>query len=94
MRIDTIENFINEVSSKNNYMRKLHRIQTTQSYQYFSTYINRIPEVLKQYDLNVNFDEQNGQIIFDQETNVGDVLHLFADDYVRRYISNRPDVMN
>ncbi|MBF8982592.1 hypothetical protein IZY60_03475 [Lutibacter sp. B2] len=93
MRIDTIERFINEVSGKNNYMRKLHKIQTTQSYQYFYNNITRIPEVLRQYNLNVNFDEQNRWIIFDEETDVGDVLHLFADDYVRRYISERDDVM-
>ena len=35
MREDTIAEFINQVSGKNNYMRKLHKIQTTQSYQYF-----------------------------------------------------------
>lgn len=93
MRADTIESFISEVSGKNNYMRKLHKIQTTQSYQYFRNNITRIPEVLKQYNLNVNFDEQNGQIIYDDETDVGDVLHLFADDYVRRYISERDDVI-
>lgn len=94
MKEETIENFIEEVSSKNNYMRKLHKIQTTQSYQYFKNNITRIPDVLTKYNLNVNFDEQNGQIIFDNETDVGDVLHLFADDYVKRYISERDDVMN
>lgn len=93
MREDTIDTFINDVSSKNNYMRKLHKIQTTQSYQYFQNNINKIPDVLRQYDLNVNFDAVNGQIIFDEETDVGDVLHLFADDYVRRYISERDDVI-
>lgn len=93
MRADTIDSFISEVSNKNNYMRKLHKIQTTQSYQYFYNNIARIPDVLRQYNLNVNFDEQNGQIIFDEDTDVGDVLHLFADDYVRRYISERDDVM-
>ncbi|MBU3176500.1 hypothetical protein KPL47_08950 [Clostridium estertheticum] len=70
MRIDTIDRFIDEVSGKNNYMRKLHKIQTTKSYQYFRDNITKIPEVLAQYDLNVNFDEQNGQIIFDEETNI------------------------
>lgn len=94
MREDTIGNFLNEVSTKNNYMRKLHKIQTTQSYQYFYNNINRIPEVLRQYELTVNFDEANNQIIFDEETDVGDVLHLFADDYVKRYISERDDVIN
>lgn len=94
MREDTIESFINEISGKNNYMRKLHKIQTSQSYQYFYNNINRIPDVLRQYNLNVNFDEESGQIIFDEETDVGDVLHLLADDYVRRYISERDDVMN
>lgn len=94
MRADTIENFINEVSQKNNYMRKLHKIQTTQSYQYFQNNIRSIPEVLGLYNLNVNFDEENGQIIFDDETDIGDVLHLFADDYVKRYISRIDDVIN
>ncbi|NFN18561.1 DUF4868 domain-containing protein [Clostridium botulinum] len=94
MREETIEEFINQVSGKNNYMRKLHKIQTTQSYQYFQRNIDRIPEVLRQYDLNVNFDAENGQIIFDEETDVVDVLHLFADDYVKRYISERDDVIN
>lgn len=94
MRDDTINEFINKVSGKNNYMRKLHKIQTTQSYQYFHQNIDIIPEVLNQYGLNINFDEQNGQIIFDEETDVGDVLHLFADDYVRRYISRIDDVIN
>lgn len=93
MREDTIAEFINEVSGKNNYMRKLHKIHTTQSYQYFHQNIDIIPEVLNQYGLNINFDEQNGQIIFDEETDVGDVLHLFADDYVRRHISRRDDVI-
>lgn len=94
MRDDTINEFINKVSGKNNYMRKLHKIQTTQSYQYFHQNIDIIPEVLNQYGLNINFDEQNGQIVFDEETDVGDVLHLFADDYVRRYISRIDDVIN
>lgn len=93
MRQDTIEEFINQVSGKNNYMRKLHKIQTTQSYQYFHNNIAKIPDVLNQYDLNVNFDEDTGQIIFDEETDVVDVLHLFADDYVKRYISERDDMM-
>lgn len=94
MREDTIAEFINQVSGKNNYMRKLHKIQTTQSYQYFHQNIDIIPDVLNQYGLNINFDEQNGQIVFDEETDVGDVLHLFADDYVRRHISRRDDVIN
>lgn len=94
MREDTIAEFINQVSGKNNYMRKLHKIQTTQSYQYFHQNIDIIPDVLNQYGLNINFDEQNGQIVFDEETYVGDVLHLFADDYVRRHISRRDDVIN
>lgn len=94
MREDTIDTFINEISTKNNYMRKLHKIQTTQSYQYFYNNITKIPDVLTQYNLNVNFDAQNGEIIFDEDTDVGDVLHLLADDYVRRYISERDDVMN
>ena len=94
MREDTIAEFINQVSGKNNYMRKLHKIQTTQSYQYFHQNIDIIPEILNQYGLNINFDEQNGQIVFDEETDVGDVLHLFADDYVRRHISRRDDVIN
>ncbi len=94
MSADTIDNFINEVSSKNSYMRKLHKIQTNQSYQYFQNNIARIPGVLRQYNLNVNFDELNNQIIFDEDTDVGDVLHLLADDYVKRYISERDDVMN
>lgn len=93
MQEDTIIDFLNEVSGKNTYMRKLHKIQTTQSYQYFYNNIERVPEVLRQYNLNVNFDEINGQIIFDEDTDVGDVLHLFADDYVRRYISERDDVI-
>lgn len=93
MREDTIIDFLNEVSSKNTYMRKLHKIQTTQSYQYFYNNIDRIPEVLRQYELDVNFDVENGQIIFDEETDVGDVLHLFADDYIKRYISERDDVI-
>lgn len=93
MREDTIIDFMNEVSTKNNHMRKLHKIQTTQSYQYFYNNIVRVPEVLRQYNLNVNFDEANGQIIFDENTDVGDVLHLFADDYVKRYISERDDVI-
>ena len=94
MREDTIGEFINQVSGKNNYMRKLHKIQTTQSYQYFHQNIDIIPEILNQYGLNINFDEQNGQLVFDEETDVGDVLHLFADDYVRRHISRRDDVIN
>ena len=94
MREDTIAEFINQVSGKNNYMRKLHKIHTTQSYQYFHQNIDIIPDVLNQYGLNINFDEQNGQIVFDEETDVGDVLHLFADDYVRRHISRRDDVIN
>lgn len=94
MRDDTINEFINQVSGKNNYMRKLHKIQTTQSYQYVQQNINRIPEVLNQYGLSIHFDEENGQIIFDEETDVVDVLHLFADDYVRRYISGTDDVIN
>ena len=94
MREDTIAEFINQVSGKNNYMRKLHKIQTTQSYQYFHQNIDIIPDVLNQYGLNINFNEQNGQIVFDEETDVGDVLHLFADDYVRRHISRRDDVIN
>ena len=94
MREDTIAEFINQVSGKNNYMRKLHKIQTTQSYQYFHQNIDIIPDVLNQYGLNINFEEQNGQIVFDEETDVGDVLHLFADDYVRRHISRRDDVIN
>lgn len=93
MRINTIESFINEVAKKKNYMRKLHKIQTTGAYQYFQNNITKIPEVLRKYSLNVSFDEHNGQIIFDEETDVGDVLHLFADDYVKRYISERDDVM-
>ena len=93
MKEDTIIDFLNKVSSKNTYMRKLHKIQTTQSYQYFHNNIERIPEVLRQYELNVNFDLENGQIIFDEETDVGDVLHLFADDYIKRYISERDDVI-
>lgn len=93
MREDTIDVFINQIVGKNNYMRKLHKIQTTQSYQYVHQNINRIPEVLNLYGLTINFDEENGQIIFDDETDVVDVLHLFADDYVRRYISERDDVM-
>lgn len=93
MREDTIIDFMTEVSAKNTHMRKLHKIQTTQSYQYFYNNIGRVPEVLRQYNLNVNFDEVNGQIIFDEDTDVGDVLHLFADDYVRRYISERDDVI-
>lgn len=93
MREDTIEGFINQIIGKNNYMRKLHKIQTTQSYQYVHQNINRIPEVLNLYGLTINFDEENGQIIFDDETDVVDVLHLFADDYVRRYISEKDDVM-
>lgn len=93
MREDTIIDFMNEVSTKNNHMRKLHKIQTTQSYQYFYNNIVRVPEVLRQYNLNVNFDAVNGQIIFDENTDVGDVLHLFADDYVKRYISERDDVI-
>ncbi|MGL6186364.1 MAG: Kiwa anti-phage protein KwaB-like domain-containing protein [Clostridium chrysemydis] len=93
MREDTIEGFITQVMGKNNYMRKLHKIQTTQSYQYFHQNISKIPDVLAQYGLTINFDEANGQIVFDDETDVGDVLHLFADDYVKRYISERDDVM-
>ena len=62
--------------------------------QYFHQNIDIIPEILNQYGLNINFDEQNGQIVFDEETDVGDVLHLFADDYVRRHISRRDDVIN
>lgn len=93
MQENTIDSFIEEVSSKNNYMRKLHKIQTTQSYQYFQNNINKIPDVLQKYDLNVNFNEEQGYIIFDEETDVGDVLHLFADDYVKRYISERDDVI-
>ena len=93
MSEDTIEGFITQVMGKNNYMRKLHKIQTTQSYQYFHQNRSKIPDVLTEYGLTINFDEANGQIIFDDETDVGDVLHLFADDYVRRYISERNDVM-
>ncbi|QXE19312.1 Kiwa anti-phage protein KwaB-like domain-containing protein [Clostridium sp. 001] len=93
MKSDTIESFISEVSKKNNYMRKLHKIEATHSYQYFHNNINRIPEVLKLYNLNVKFDEQNGMIIFDDETDVSDVLHLFADDYVKRHISQKDDVI-
>lgn len=94
MREETIETFINQINGKNNYMRKLHKIQTTQSYQYFHQNIERIPEVIEQYGLTINFDSENGEIIFDNETDVGDVLHLFADDYIRRYISERDDVIN
>lgn len=94
MREDTVGAFINQVGSKNNFLRKLNKIQTTQSYQYFQNNITRIPGVLRRYALNVNFDEINGHIIFDDETDVGDVLHLFADDYVQRYISERDDVIN
>ena len=94
MREETIETFINQINGKNNYMRKLHKIQTTQSYQYFHQNIEKIPEVLAQYGLTINFDIENGQIIFDDETDVGDVLHLFADEYIRRHISERDDVMN
>lgn len=94
MREETIETFINQINGKNNYMRKLHKIQTTQSYHYFHQNIERIPEVLAQYGLTINFDRENGEIIFDDQTDVGDVLHLFADDYIRRHISERDDVMN
>lgn len=93
IREDTIDNFIEEVYSKNNYMRKVHNIQTSQSYQYFYDNIDKIPDVLNLYNLNVNFDKDNNNIIFDEETSVGDVLHLLADDYIKRYISERDDVI-
>lgn len=94
MREETIEAFINQINGKNNYMRKLHKIQTTKSYQYFLQNIEKIPEVLFQYGLAIKFDKKSGQIIFDDDTDVGDVLHLFADDYIRRHISERDGVMN
>lgn len=94
MRADTIDNFIEKIRQNKNYMRKLHKIQTTGTYEFFVENINRIPEVIESYDLSVNFDQENGYVIFNEENSVSDILHLLADDYVMRYISERNDVIN
>lgn len=94
MSADTIDNFIERIRLNKSHMRKLHKIQTTGTYEYFVQNINRIPEVIEAYDLNVNFDQENGCVIFSEESSVSDILHLLADDYIIRYISERNDVMN
>ena len=93
MKKEGIQSFIDEVSKKKNYLRKLHKIQTTKSYKYFERNKSKIPAVLEKYELNINFDNDTGEIIFNEETEVVDVLHLLADDYIIRYISEREDVI-
>ncbi|APU60722.1 Kiwa anti-phage protein KwaB-like domain-containing protein [Clostridium botulinum] len=93
MDIEGIDRFIQLVSEKNGYIRKLHKIQTTESYKHLKTNKNVVPSVLEKYNLNVEFDEKEGEIIFNEDTDITDVLHLLADDYVKRYISKTDDIV-
>lgn len=93
MDIEGIDRFIQLVSEKNGYIRKLHKIQTTESYKHLKTNKNVVPSVLEKYNLNVEFDEKKGEIIFNEDTDITDVLHLLADDYVKRYISETDDIV-
>lgn len=94
MDTEGIDRFIQLVSEKNGYIRKLHKIQTTESYKHLKTNKNVVPSVLEKYNLNVEFDEKEGEIIFNEDTDITDVLHLLADDYVKRYISETDDIVD
>ncbi len=94
MKEETIELFINSACGNNTFMRKLHKIQSTESYKYLKNNVDKVPAVIERYNLSVKFDEGIKKIIFNEETEVSDILHLLADDYVQRYISEKDDILD
>ena len=93
MNCEGIDIFIENVASKNRYIRKLHSIQNKETHKYLKQNKEIVPDVIKKYNLNIKFDSKKGQIIIDEDTEIIDVLHLLADDYVKRYISETDDIV-
>lgn len=94
MSINTIDEFLSKINSSSRYTRKLHKIQTEKTYQYFQNNKDKVDEVIAEYKLCVSFDKNTGEIIFDENTEIIDVLRLLSDDYVKRLISDKKDIID
>lgn len=94
MDSDSIDVFSQKVMGKNTYLRKLQKIVTSNTYQHFYENLEIINEVIDKFSLNVIFNEKTKQLVVDADTDIVDVLHLLADDYVAKYISKCDDVID
>ena len=90
----TENDFIDKVKSSNKFIRKLHKIISEETYKHFENNIDNVKDVIKYYNLDIKLDENSNKILFDENTEINDVLHLLGDDYIRKYISQKDDILS
>lgn len=75
------------VSERKTFVKKIHNIFKIGNYQNFD--FEGLEKVIKDFNLKINIDKNNKEIILDKETNIKDFLELLNELYYVSELSNK-----
>ncbi|MFY2307655.1 Kiwa anti-phage protein KwaB-like domain-containing protein [Lysinibacillus fusiformis] len=90
---DNFEEFVEDSLEDARVTRRLTKIHYNPAIlQLFQANYENVPEVIEEFDLNINFDESSNKIIYGGREQLSDITMLIRDAYYKTVLANRKGV--
>ncbi|OEC03146.1 hypothetical protein GY31_03305 [Lysinibacillus sphaericus] len=90
---DNFEEFVDDSLEDARVTRRLTKIHYNPAIlQLFQANYENVPEVIEEFDLNINFDESSNKIIYEGREQLSDITMLIRDAYYKTVLANRKGV--
>lgn len=88
--VNNLDGFVQHCLTSDTLTRRLVKIINEEKFERLQSFISRVPAVIQEFTLDVNFDASTNKIIYDENSNVSDIITLIKGACVKGALDNEP----